>query len=246
MFTRRKKIVVAVFLAAISVISAFAILDYLYNKQTDFNGVYKFAPDQYYFGKSLPSSYSVPAYEYAYNMTGNFTAQYRLVPFPYTVWENGTFGSFEFGVTFGTQSGPMRVIGIPFNAHISPYVWIGLLSAKYNFSGYLGYKPISLIAYSNLSYVSPINFTYLIEPSVWNLYTVNQTANISTREVVVNTLGTVNYLYPYIPANETKVLFTLYSGVYYLVLKLELYSITPFQTHSLTEFTITEPWVIVD
>lgn len=248
MLTRRKKIILAVFMAAISIISAFAILDYLYSKQTDFNGVYKFAYDPYYSGTSLPPSYTVPAYMYAYNMTGNFTAHYRLVTFPYIIWENESFGSFEFGVTLGSPSpGPVHVQGIPSNAQMHPYIWIGLLKAKYNFSGSLGFKPIDVSAFSDLPFLSPINLTNVINPSVWSMYNVNQTANLSTRNVTINTLGTVNYLYPLISTKNTDTyISTLYAGEYYLVLKMDLYSITPFQTHKLTTMNITEPWIYVE
>lgn len=248
MITRRKKIIIAVFIAAITVTASFAFLDYLYNRQTNFNGVYKFAPDPYYSGTPLPPSYQVPAYNYQHNLTGNFTAHYNLVSFPYYVWKNGTYGSFQFGITFGrSNSGFIYVPAAPANARILPLIWIGLVSANYNFSGFLGFKPLSLTAYTNIPFMNPINYTNNLEPSVWNMYTVNQTANISGGQVTVNTLGTVNYLYPVIPSNSTStVISTLFPGQYYLVLKLDLYSITPFQTHFLTELTITEPWVYMD
>lgn len=245
MVSQRKKVVIAVFIVAITITSAFATLDYFYTHQTDYNGVYKITKDPYYSGKALPLPFNVTAFEYAFNQTGNFTAHYTLVGFPYTFWENRSFGQFEFGVTFGFYpNGSDNLIGIPFNSEVAPRIWIGLLSAHYNYSGFLGIKPISMTAYSSLPYVSPINYGNISNPQLWNMYTVEEYTNVTTRQVNIITFGDVYYIHPVNQLiGSSKALYTLHSGQYYLLLQLDLYRITPFRTQFLTGMNISEPWV---
>lgn len=79
------------------------------------------------------------------------------------------------------------------------------------------------------------------------MYKVYESILVNQREVTIGTLGNVYSIHP---ANQIagpgKALFTLYSGQYYLELKLDLYAITFLGTHFLTEVNISEPWVHVN
>ncbi len=247
MISRRGKVAIAVLISGLAVSSAFAVFDHFYLQRTDFNGVYRISPDSFYSGKPLPPSYNMPAAEVLPNLTGNFTAHYSLAEFPYTMWENNSAGQFKFGLTFGFwPNGSDNITGIPFNSEVNPTVWLGLLSEHLNFSGYLGIKAVDITAYSSLPYVSPIDFGNASSPSPWSMYVVYEHAYFNQREVNVGTLGNVYFIHPVKqfpgPGNA---LFTLYTGQYYLVLKLGLYSITPFGTHFIEEVNISEPWVHV-
>lgn len=247
MVSRRRKVAIAVFISALAVSSAFAVMYFFYTQRADFNGVYKISPDGFYSGAPLPPQHPVPAFQFGPNLTGNFTEHYTLVDFPYTVWENNSFGEFKFGLTFGFwPNGSDNITGIPYNSVVNPNLWMGLISEKYNYSGFLGIKPVDITAYSSLPYVSTINFGNLSNPSPWSMYVAYENALINQKVVSIGTLGNVYFIHPVNQfAGPGKALFTLYSGQYYLEIKLDLYAITLFGTHFLTEVTISEPWVHV-
>ena len=85
---RRKKILVAVLLAAIITVPAVTIWLYQYQEDSSYGGAYKLAVDSYYSGNPLPKPYSVPASYYQFNLTGQVTVSYSLANYSFYRWIN--------------------------------------------------------------------------------------------------------------------------------------------------------------